>query len=225
MASIVKRADGNIYIKIKVGGKWKQKYVGWGDEAMSMAKDMLLAPPPKTKDKLKTARTVKIKAPTVVIGKGNKTKSDTTAGQVETIISAVQPLLHPPSHVVISHEARPFWDSIVIARARNTWNDSDLEQAAILAKIKCDIERLCHEISVEGDMIDLGLRGMVINPKHDLIDRLSRRCLAISRALHIDATATQGRSRDTGEKTKREQDMRDKFPKEDDLISRPSVVQ
>lgn len=216
MASIVTRKNGKVYLQKKVQNKWKQVFVGSGDEGLAKAKKLLL---------IENGEDTKTPPPRMHISgsiKGNKIKSDTTAGQVALMLAAASGVIQPPDHVTISEQEWPFWESIILSRARSTWNQSDLEQAALLAKTKCDIERLITEVRVEGDMIDAGIKGMIVNPKHDLIEKLSRRSLALARAIHVDATATQGRSRDTGEKTKREHEQLAKL-NDDDLLARPTI--
>lgn len=79
------------------------------------------------------------------------------------------------------------------ARARDTWNDTDLTTAANLARTQADIENLQAKLDAEGYVVD-----DKINPKAKLVEILSRRAVALSRVLHVHAEATQGRSRDAG---------------------------
>jgi hypothetical protein len=84
----------------------------------------------------------------------------------------------------------------VAARATVTWNVADLEIAGNLARAKADIERLQADIDSEGDVIVNARGTLVANPKHAVLEVLSRRAVALSRLLHIHAEATNGRSRD-----------------------------
>jgi hypothetical protein len=119
----------------------------------------------------------------------------TTAAVVATQLAAAGPI-EPPPHVRLRDGDRPFWDSIVRARAKATWNDSDLEVAASMARAKADIERIQSEIDAEGDVVTNERGTQIINPKHTLIETLTRRVMAGSRMLHIHAEATQGESRE-----------------------------
>ncbi len=96
-------------------------------------------------------------------------------------------------------------------RPRDRWNDADLAIAAQLARAQYAIERLLGEIDVEGDMI-----AGKVNPKHRLVETLSRRVMAQATLLHVHPEATQGRARDAGKKLAAEVDARNAEP--DDLI-------
>jgi hypothetical protein len=136
-------------------------------------------------------------------------------------LGAIQPLAHTP----LRDADFPFWDAIVLARAAGTWTNSDLVLAANLARCQSDIVRLQIDLEVEGD-VSLSQKGTpVVNPKHALIETLSRRAVALSRALHVHAEATQGRSRDAGNKLGAEQSARDVVQDDEDgLIPRLRAV-
>lgn len=123
----------------------------------------------------------------------------------------------PPAHIHLREEDWPFWNAIISARAGSTWNDADLAHAANLARCQADIDRITAEIAVEGDIIVNAKGTPVVNPKHALIETLSRRSVALSRVVHVHAEATKGRSRDAGNKLKVEEDAREAAPT-DDLI-------
>ena len=129
-----------------------------------------------------------------------KTRSDSIAAAVSAALAVAEGPLEPPAHIELRAGDRPFWDAVVSARARDTWNDVDLASAANLARAQADIERLTTEISVEGDMLTNRNGTQIINPKHQLLEVLSRRATSIARAIHVHAEATQGRSEDAGKK-------------------------
>jgi hypothetical protein len=134
-----------------------------------------------------------------------KRSPSNTAHQAGTIMRSVAAGdIEPPAHVNLRECDWPFWYSSVRARAKETWNQSDLEQAANLARCKADIERLQAEIDAEGDVLENKRGTPIVNPRHTLLETLSRRSVALSRMLHVHAEATQGRARDTGERTKAE---------------------
>lgn len=116
--------------------------------------------------------------------------------------------INPPAHVLLRDGDRPFWDSIVRARASATWNASDLEHAANLARCKADIERLQSEITAQGDIIENDRGTQVINPRHSLLEVLSRRSVSLSRMLHIHAEATCGESREQAKRAQPEIDAK-----------------
>ena len=131
-------------------------------------------------------------------------------------------VIDPPAHVSLRYGDRPFWDAIVSARATSTWNTSDLEQAANLARCKADIERLQKELTEQGDIIENDKGTQVINPRHTLLEVLSRRSVALSRMLHVHAEATVGRSEQQAKRAAPEQDA--KAAARSALIPRLSAV-
>ena len=124
-----------------------------------------------------------------------RVRSDSITAAVQATQAATAGPIDPPAHVVLREGDRPFWDSVVSARARDTWNDADLEMAGNLARCKADIERLQQEITAEGDVLKNDRGTQIMNPKHTLLETLSRRAVALSRMLHVHAEATQGESR------------------------------
>lgn len=67
-------------------------------------------------------------------------RSDSAAAAIAATQAAALPPLEPPAHVLVPPEARPFWDAIVQARPRDTWNPVDLASAANLARVQCALE-------------------------------------------------------------------------------------
>jgi hypothetical protein len=122
-------------------------------------------------------------------------RTDTVKGAVSAMAGALSEIA-VPEHVDVPEGAMKFWRSITKARAADRWTDADLEVAAELARTKANIERLNGEIVSEGDII-VNERGTpIVNPKHNLIETLTRRMVALSRMLQVHAEATQGKSRD-----------------------------
>lgn len=122
-------------------------------------------------------------------------RTDTVKGAVAAMAGAVTEIA-VPEHVSVPEDAMKFWRSITKARAADRWNDSDLEVAAELARTKANIERLNAELEAEGDVIVNGRGTPIVNPKHNLLETLTRRMVALSRVLQVHAEATQGKSRD-----------------------------
>lgn len=133
-------------------------------------------------------------------------RSDSITAAVSAAQS--QSVIDPPAHVALRDGDLPFWRSIVSARATSSWNAADLEQAANLARCKADIERLQQEITVIGDIIENDRGTPIINPRHTLLEVLSRRSVALSRMLHVHAEATQGESREQAKRAAPEQDAK-----------------
>ena len=139
-------------------------------------------------------------------------RSDSATAAIAAAQAAALGPLEPPAHVALRPADRPFWNAIVQSRARDSWNDTDLAHAAVMARSQADVERLQSEIDAEGDVID----GKA-NPKHKLLETIARRAVAIARVIHVHAEATNGRSRDavnalTLERQARGQDDDDLIP-------------
>lgn len=153
---------------------------------------------------------------------GKRNRIDTAQSAV-TIMKNAGKDIEPPNHVDVPDEAKPFWYSITRARAAERWTDTDLEVAAELARAKANIERLNVEIRVEGDIVKNDRGTQIPNPKHNLLETLTRRVVALSRMLQVHAEATQGKSRDQVKANKAQQTSRQivQSVAEDDLISQP----
>lgn len=149
-------------------------------------------------------------------------RTDTVTGAVTAMQNALAGPIEPPSHVRLRDGDRPFWESIVSARARDKWDDADLEVAANLARCKADIERLSVEILAEGDVITNERGTPIVNPKHNLLETLSRRAVALSRMLHVHPEAKAGRSQDQGNKLKEQRKAEETVGRKGSLIAMPS---
>jgi hypothetical protein len=144
------------------------------------------------------------------------------SNSIEAAVSAAQAAaIEPPAHVRLRESDWPFWASIVHARAKENWTAPDLENAANLARCKADIERISREIEAEGDTIENQRGTRVVNPKHTLLETLTRRSMALSRMLHVHAEATVGKSEDEQKSSKTARKARETMGKADDLIARP----
>ena len=80
------------------------------------------------------------------------------------------------------------------ARVKDSWNTVDLQHAANLARCQADIERIQQEILIEGDTLTNDRGTVVLNPKHSLLETLSRRSIALSKHIQVHAVATVGDS-------------------------------
>lgn len=145
-----------------------------------------------------------------------RTRSDSATSAVAAMQAAAAGPIKPPSFVNIRKADKPFWDSIVRARTRDSWTDSDLVMAGNLARCLSDIERLQKEIDIEGDVVLNARDTQVINPKHSLLETLSRRAVALSRTLQVHAQATQGESRDQGKKATKQRAAEKVMAEQDD---------
>ena len=143
----------------------------------------------------------------------NRSDSNTTQG---VMMRAGLPV--PPEHVHVPEAARPFWQSIMAAKAVDAWTPADLELAAELARTKADLERLRREIREEGDIVD----GKV-SARRKLEESLVARSIRLTRSLQVHALATVGRSGDQRQRNQAARDARDVADGlgDDDLIAAP----
>ena len=150
-------------------------------------------------------------------------RTDTVKGALSAMAGATAKPLEPPKHIKLRRQDKPYWNSIVSARARDRWNDADLEIACNLARCKSDIERLQKEIDKEGDIITNERGTPIVNPRHNLLETLSRRSVALSRMLQVHAEATQGKSREQVKTNKAQEKAANAINQysTDDLIARP----
>ena len=121
-----------------------------------------------------------------------KRRIGTPEAQVEMLANAFAGTLEPPASVNLRAEDLPIWRMLMGARARAEWSSVDLHHAANLARSLADIERMSTELSAEGDVL-LNPRGTVVaNPKHGLLEILSRRVVALTKLLQMHAYAVTG---------------------------------
>lgn len=123
-------------------------------------------------------------------------RSDSTKAQVQAARNAALGLIDPPACVTLRPQDRPFWDAVVGSRSRDTWTASDLVLAGSLARALADLERLQGTLADEPDVLPGAGGAPVLNPKHRLIEILSRRAASFARLLHVHAAATVGRPED-----------------------------
>lgn len=145
------------------------------------------------------------------------------SGSVSAAVKAAQAAslgpISPPAHIQLRDIDIPHWNSIVLARAAETWTDIDLCHAANLARCLADINRIHVELETEKDIITNAKGTKVVNPKHALLNTLSVRSMALSAKLHVHAAATVGRSADAGKKLASDEGAR-KAVSDDELIPR-----
>ena len=118
-------------------------------------------------------------------------RSDSASAAVAAAQAAALGPLNPPQHIALRDDAKPYWIAIMQARARDTWTEIDLISAVALAHAQADATRLQTKIDTDGYVIE----GKA-NPLVAIVETLTRRAVALSRALHVHAQATVGRSAD-----------------------------
>ncbi|EOE7413485.1 TPA: TerS protein [Pseudomonas aeruginosa] len=126
--------------------------------------------------------------------------------------------IQPPAHIPLRAADKPFWEAIVTARPRDTWTDADLVLAANLARTYADIEALQASIDRDGLLVD----GKV-NPACELLDKMTRRSLAMGRQLMVATIATVGKAQDIHKGAALERTARQQV--DDDLIPTLGTLQ
>lgn len=150
-------------------------------------------------------------------------RSDSVESQVN---AATTPLPDPPESVEMQDDALAVFYDIVRARDVTAWTQVDLHHAANLAICLADIESERRVLRHEGNVI-MNARGTPVqNPRHQVIETLSRRSVALSRMLHVHPEATQGESRHQKAKNSQGRKTRegvDKHTDDDDGLIAPPV--
>ena len=130
-------------------------------------------------------------------------RSDSTAAAVAAVQAAALGPIDPPAHIKLQPQDRPFWDAIVQARPRDTWNPVDMASAANLARVQCAIES-----------------APIGSDEHAKLTRLA---LALTRAIAVNTMATVGRSADIAKGSELERQARNDTT-DSDLIPRLRAV-
>lgn len=144
-------------------------------------------------------------------------RSDSAAAAVAATQAAALGPLAPPKHIKLRRGDRPFWNGIVSARPRDTWTESDLVMAASLARCQADIEALQRQIDADGFLID----GKP-HPCAEMLEKATRRAMALGRAIAVNTVATVGRSADIAKGAALEREARE--ADDDDLIPRLHAI-
>jgi hypothetical protein len=147
-----------------------------------------------------------------------KKKIDSVTAEVE-MVRQKAPL--PPAHIKLRKQDIPFWESILSVKDFTSWTNTDLGQAAILARCKADIERLQGEMDNEPDIIKNAAGSLVLNPKLKIIEILVHRSISLTRFLQIHAAATVGRSGDQAKRNLAQRKFNDIGEDLDPLFARP----
>lgn len=124
--------------------------------------------------------------------------------------------IKPPAFVRLREADAPIWDAIVTARPRDTWTDADLVLAAHLARAYGDIAQMEAVLDEEGMLVD-----GEIHPACALLEKLSRRALALARQLKVDTISVVGKSQDIHKGADLERSARNGVDDDDGLIPRP----
>lgn len=117
------------------------------------------------------------------------TRAGTVDNDVDAFQNAYAEDIKPPKSVKLRKQDRPIWRAIIRARASDEWSDIDLFHAANLTRCLADIERISRQLIDDGDTLKNDRGTVVVNPKHAILETLSRRGVALTRLLHLHAQA------------------------------------
>ena len=136
--------------------------------------------------------------------KPRRIRSDSASYAAQAHQNAAQAPLEPPGYVTLPEPCKPFWDAIVSSRSRDLWTETDLVQAANLA-------RTMH-----------ALQGMEVgSDEHAKLTRLS---MALARSVAVHPTATAGRAADQVNANTIERQARAELDDDDELLPRLRAV-
>jgi hypothetical protein len=124
------------------------------------------------------------------MAKANRHPANTVQNLVAAMQNAIQGEIDPPAYVRLREGDREFWGAIMRTRARTEWTDADLVNAGNMARCMADIERISRELEVEGDVVENARGTQVANPKHALLESMSRRIMALMRLMQMNARST-----------------------------------
>ncbi|XGA78590.1 hypothetical protein OR573_08605 [Halomonas sp. CH40] len=142
-------------------------------------------------------------------------RSDSAKAAISAAQSASKGAINPPAFVRLREQDAPYWEAIVTARPRDTWTEADMLLAAQLARAYGDMAELEAYIDQHGM-----IQGDQINPACTLLDKMSRRALAMARQLKIDTISVVGKSQDIHKGAALERDARQGVDDDDGLIPR-----
>ena len=127
-----------------------------------------------------------------------------------------------PPHITLKDNEIPFFRSIITAKAVEFWNDSDIEIAASLARLKASVDELQRQAKDEPPVIENVQGNAVINPIHKLISEYTAKIVLLTRLLHVHCLATTGQSKDQGRANQEHRkSQKVKSKKQDPLIAPP----
>jgi hypothetical protein len=149
-----------------------------------------------------------------------RARSDSAAAAVKAMVNAAKDALQPPDYVFMTESARPYFDAVVRARARDEWAECDLVVAAQLAQCMSDIADEDAELRVEGKVVKNDKGTQIMNPRTTVLEQLARREMALMRTLRMGGRIA-GDSRDEAGKRKIERESRKvrEELEEDDLLA------
>ena len=137
-------------------------------------------------------------------------------GAVKAMQAALAGVFQPPPEAKLSEDDLVYWNAIIRARARDEWDENQLQVAAQLARTRRQLQEQEELLESEG-MVVVNDRGtQICNPRVSVVEQLTRRQMALMRSLQVNATASSGQAIHNKTKRKTERDSRQQIS--DDLI-------
>lgn len=125
-------------------------------------------------------------------GAARRNRSDSVSSAIGAMANAALPPPSVPKHCALTADAMPFWNDIIAARARAEWIEVDLVVAAQLAQTQRDLNNEMMALRAEGSVV-VNFRGtQVMNPRCSVVEVLSRREMALMRALRMSGRLVPG---------------------------------
>ena len=125
-----------------------------------------------------------------------KKRSDSVAAAIDAMADAVRPLPTVPACVRVRDDDRPFLNSILSSRLVSEWSESDIMVAAQLARTQADIETESLLLEFEGSVVENDRGTNVMNARHTVLEQLTRRSMAMLKALGMLGVVAKGDKRD-----------------------------
>lgn len=149
----------------------------------------------------------------------SENRADSVNVQADIMKKSLEEITPP---IFLEEKEMRFWKSII--NARLNWTEIDLIQAANLARCLCSIEEETMLLKIEGSVLKNQKGTQVMNPRHVVLEQLTRRMVCLAGKIHVHALATQGEAKLAAKKnTVKHQAIQsmNEIDDDDDLIAKP----
>jgi hypothetical protein len=136
-----------------------------------------------------------------------RVRADSAEAAVQALVNVAKGPIPCPAFVRLRDGDLPFWDAILLARARDEWTQTDLVVAAQLARCQLDIENESLLLDSEGAVVSKNNGDKVVNPRVAVVEQLAKREMALLRTLRMGGRIA-GDQRDEGTRRKLERQAR-----------------
>lgn len=111
----------------------------------------------------------------------------TSAKEMHRIASAANKVIDPHSNTPITDEQRVFFDRIISEKAKADWTDHQLDLAAVLARVLCQLNIETEKMCREGLLIKESNGKVVQSPRKRAVETLMKVVVDLRRSLGIHA--------------------------------------